>query len=257
MVVGPGGGVKAARTPGGTAQVSSAMRSSRRFTRCSEPRSGRATKSVSSPAIGARDLRPARPVQRGGDRMGGTRERAQDQQQARLVDLERQVGQQLAQAVLAGGLGLDEARRQRVGRGPLARDLDQPELGDVAADRGLGRAESTLAQRGGQLLLGADRPLVDQVADRPLAELLHDLHVRAAALARQPDDEDDRREHEPVPDEDVERARPQVAQHEMDRRQPRTAAPRPSRRAAERAATGDAGFAGQELASLEDDRRRP
>ena len=69
----------------------------------------------------ARDLGPARPVERRRDRVGRARQRAQDEQQAGLVDLERQVGQQLAQAVLAGRLGLDEARRQGVGRRPLAR----------------------------------------------------------------------------------------------------------------------------------------
>ena len=110
--------------------------------------------------------------------------------------------QQLAEAVLAGRLGLDEARRQRVGLDPLAAGLHEPELGDVAADRRLGRPEAALAERRGQLLLRPDRALVDEVADRPLAELLHDLHG-AAGLPLEEDDEDDRREHDPVGDEDV------------------------------------------------------
>ena len=109
----------------------------------------------------ARDLRPARPVERGGDRVGRARQRAQDEQQAGFVELDRQVGEQLAQPVLAGRLGLDQARRQGVGRRALARDLDEAELGDVAADRRLGRPEASLAQRGGELLLGPDRALVD------------------------------------------------------------------------------------------------
>ena len=89
--------------------------------RWSEPRSGKRHEQGVVAGDRARDLGPARPVERGRDRVGGARQRAQDEQQTRLVDLERQVGQELAQAVLARGLGLDEPRRQRVGRGPLAR----------------------------------------------------------------------------------------------------------------------------------------
>ncbi len=44
----------------------------------------------------AGDLGPARPVERGGDGVGRPRQRSQDEQQPGLVDLERQVGQQLA-----------------------------------------------------------------------------------------------------------------------------------------------------------------
>ena len=76
----------------------------------------------------------------------------------------------------------DEPRREGVGDGPLAADLDEAELGDVAADRGLGGPEAAFAEGGRQLLLGPDRALLDEVPDGPLAELLHDLH-RAASLS--------------------------------------------------------------------------
>jgi hypothetical protein len=124
----------------------------------------------------ARDLGPARPVEGGCDGMGGTRQRAQDQQQPGVVDLQRQVGQELAEAVLAGRLRFDEPRRQRVRGRPFARDLDQAKLGDVARDGGLGGPEATLAERGRELLLGPDGALVHEIPDRTLPELLHDLH---------------------------------------------------------------------------------
>ncbi len=50
-----------------------------------------------------------------------------------------------------------------------AGDLDQAELGDVAADRGLGDGEAAVAEDLGQLVLAADRPAGDELADRPLA----------------------------------------------------------------------------------------
>ena len=73
----------------------------------------------------------------------------------------------------------------------VARDLDQPELRDVPADRRLGRTEAALAQCGRELKLGPDRALGDEVADRSLAELLHHLHAatlsaRARRSARPP-----------------------------------------------------------------------
>ena len=83
---------------------------------------GSATNSVSSPAI-----EPATSGQRARSSAAAIAcaepgQRAQDEQQAGLVDLDRQVGQQLAQAVLARRLGLDQPRRQRVGRrSPRAR----------------------------------------------------------------------------------------------------------------------------------------
>ena len=143
---------------------------------------------------------------------------------------------------------------------PVAGDLDQPELGDVARDRRLGRAEAALAERGGELLLGADRALLDQVADRPLAELLHDLHRGPPLAPGEPDDEDDRRDDDAVDHEDVERARPQVAEHEAIASSPDTnAATSPTTSGP--TATVDAGLARRELARLEQgragrDRRR-
>ncbi len=97
-----------------------------------------------------------------------------------FADLDRQVAEEAAQAVLAGRVGVGEARRQGVDADPIAVDLDQLQLGDVAADRRLRRPEAAVAERGGELLLGPDRPLLHEVADRPLAELLHHLHRRAA-----------------------------------------------------------------------------
>ena len=66
---------------------------------------------------GARDLRPAGPVQRRGDGVRGAGQRPQHQQQARLVELDRQIVEQFAEAVLAAGLSLDEPGRQGVGQG--------------------------------------------------------------------------------------------------------------------------------------------
>ena len=100
--------------------------------RWSEPRSGKATNSVSSPAI-----EPATSGQRARSSAAAIAcaepgKRAHDEEQARLVDLDRQVDHQLAQTILAGRLGLDQPRRQGVGGGSLAGDLDQPQLGHVA-----------------------------------------------------------------------------------------------------------------------------
>src|SRR4051794_1746129 len=124
----------------------------------------------------ARDLGPAGAVERGRNRVGRTRQRLHDEQQAGLSDLDREVRKELAEAVVAGRLGLDQARRQRVGLDPLAAGLHEPQLRDIAADRRLGRPESSFPERGCQLLLRPDRALVDEVADCPLAGLLHDLH---------------------------------------------------------------------------------
>ena len=145
------------------------------------------------------------------------------------MDLERQVGEQLAQPVLAGRLGLDQARRQGVGGDPFARHLDEPELGDVPADRGLGRAEPTLAQRGRELLLGPEWTRLDEIADRPLAELLHDFHV-APPLPREPDDDDQDGEADPIHHEDVEGASLDVVQQERGSRSGRTRTTRSGRR---------------------------
>ena len=81
-----------------------------------------------------------------------------------------------AQALLRGRLAFGAARRQGVGQDALARRLVQAELAHVAADRGLRGAEAAFAQGGGKLLLGADPPARDQVADRLVAQPLHDFH---------------------------------------------------------------------------------
>ena len=148
----------------------------RRLTRCSDARSEQATKTVSSPAI-----EPATSGQRARSRAAAIAwaepgSVLRTSSRPGLAKLDRQVGKQLPEAVLAGRLGLDEARRQRVGLGPLAAGLDQAQLRDVAADRRLGRPEAALAERGRELLLRPDRALVDEVPDCSLAELLHDLH---------------------------------------------------------------------------------
>jgi hypothetical protein len=108
----------------------------------------------------------------------GARQRADDEQQTGLVDLDRQVQHELAKTVLAGCLGLDEAGWQRVGGGPLAVELDESKLGDVPRDRRLGRPEASFPECCGELLLCPDRPLVDEIPDRALAELFHHLHRR-------------------------------------------------------------------------------
>ena len=130
----------------------------------------------------SRHLGPSSAVESGRDGMGRARQRAHDEEQTGLVDLQWQVGQELAQPILTGRLGLDQARRQRVGRRALAADLDEPELGDVAADGRLGRAESALPKRRGELELRPYQPLRDEVADGPLTELLHDLHRTAVSV---------------------------------------------------------------------------
>ena len=81
--------------------------------RWSEARSANATNSVSSPAIEPDDLRPARAVERGRDRVGAIPARAHDEQQARLADLDRQVVQSMRQPLLAGRLGLVGAAAAR------------------------------------------------------------------------------------------------------------------------------------------------
>ena len=78
-----------------------------------------ATNSVSSPAT-----EPATSGQRARSRAAAIawaepgRVRI-DEQQAGLANLDRQVAEELAQAILAADLGLDQARRQGVGLGPL------------------------------------------------------------------------------------------------------------------------------------------
>ena len=61
-----------------------------------------------------RDLGPPHAIERGGDRVSGPGKGPQHEQETRIVDLEREVGQELAQAVLARRLGLDQARGKRV-----------------------------------------------------------------------------------------------------------------------------------------------
>ena len=110
---------------------------------------------------GAGDLGPAGPVEGGGDRVGGAGQGPDHEQQARPRGA-RRAGRGGA---CAGGPRRSSrprsaaagARRRPV---PSRLDLDQPELGHVAADRRLGRPEAALAQGGGQLLLGPDRALL-------------------------------------------------------------------------------------------------
>ena len=102
-----------------------------------------------------------------------------DQQQAGGPELDGQVAQQLGQPVLPGLLPLLRSARQGVRLDTAGAPLDQSQLRHIAADRGLGRPEATLAERGHELLLGADGPLVEQVADGLLAHPLHDFHASA------------------------------------------------------------------------------
>src|SRR2546425_1004141 len=48
------------------------------------------------------DLGPASTIEGGRDRVGGAGKRAHDEQQARLVEFDWQIGQQLAEPILAG-----------------------------------------------------------------------------------------------------------------------------------------------------------
>ena len=151
--------------------------------RWSEPRSGNATNSVSSPAMlpatsGQRARSSAAAIawaEPGSVRMTSSRPDSWISIGRSASSLRRRSSPEVSASI--------EPRRQRVRLRPLAADLDEPELGDVAADRRLGRPEATLAQGRGKLLLGPDRALLEQVADRPLAELLHDLHVGPAGVS--------------------------------------------------------------------------
>jgi cystathionine beta-lyase/cystathionine gamma-synthase len=62
----------------------------------------------------------------------------------------------------------------------FAAALAEAQLLHIAADRRLGRLEAALTERSRELLLRPNRALLHEVADRPLAELLHDLHWCAA-----------------------------------------------------------------------------
>jgi len=72
-----------------------------------------------------------------------------------------------ARRTAAAGRPPPPPRRRRRGRSP--RDLDEPELGDVTADRRLGHREAALDEALGKLLLAGDRLEDDDFADRPLA----------------------------------------------------------------------------------------
>src|SRR6186997_1364366 len=87
----------------------------------------------------------------------------------------------MAQPVLAGLLPVVGAPRQRIGLGAAHAPLDQPEVGDVPADRGLGSAEPPVTERGDQLLLGPDVALAEQVLDGLLPEPLHHVHAHRAS----------------------------------------------------------------------------
>src|ERR1700719_2269870 len=80
----------------------------------------------------AGDFGPACPIEGGGDRMRRAWQRPEHEEQAGFVDLDREVPQELAQAVLTGRLRLDQSWRQGIGGGPLAGQLDQPKLRDIA-----------------------------------------------------------------------------------------------------------------------------
>src|SRR6185437_16324331 len=99
-------------------------------------------------------------------------------------------------------VGVAEARREDVGGSALAAALAEPELGHVAADRGLGRAKAAVTERRGELLLGPDRAPLHEVTDRALAELLHHLHGIALTPSTidqaEPGHEHDRCQREPV-----------------------------------------------------------
>ena len=117
--------------------------------------------------------------------MGRPWQGSDHEHETRLAKLHRQVFEELPQAVLAGCLRLDQTGREGIRLRPAMAGLDQTELGDVAADRGLRCPKASLSKRARQFLLGSDRALLDQVANRALAELLHDFH-RSGRSARPP-----------------------------------------------------------------------
>ena len=147
--------------------------------RCSPARSFAATNTGVVAGDGTRDFGPARSVERGRDGMRGAGQRAQNEQQAGFVDLSgRSAG--------ACGAGLRRTSRPRSGaaagrtpRSPRGLTLMSPSSATsrlivacvVRKPRSRSAAASACWVR-----IGA---LVDEVADRSLAELLHHLHGSA------------------------------------------------------------------------------
>ena len=115
--------------------------------------------------------------------MRAPRQGLHDEEQVRDSQLHRQVGEQARESVLARCLRFAQASREDVGGAAVAISLAEPELGDIARDGCLGGPEAALAEGGRELLLGVDGALLHQVADGPLAELLHDLQQGALRRA--------------------------------------------------------------------------
>ena len=198
----------------------SASPSSRRRTRPSDPRSANATNTVSSPAI-----EPTTSGQRA--RSSAAASGCADPGSVFITSIvpASRISTGMSRSsrphpLLAGGVGLAEAGRDRVGLHAVAGRLDQAQLGDVAADRRLGRAEAALAEGGGELLLGADRALLHEVADRALAELLHDLHGIAVPTGPGTRRGRPRRARAGTRRRSSNELRPQVAQQHGDRQDP-------------------------------------
>ena len=209
------------------------------------PRTGRRTQRTrcrrrrSSPRPRASGRDRARPRSRARSPAASGRRAA-----ASLADLDGQLPKQASQPLLAGRLRVDEARRQGIGLGAVPGAFTRPSSAtsrDIVAwvvrkPRSRSADASSCCVR-----IGRGH---DDVADRPMAELLHHLHrprvarrsARSSRRSAEPDDEDDGREEDAVRDEHVGRAGPQEPEqveiaitpkrNELDQARRRAARPR-------------------------------
>ena len=115
--------------------------------------------------------------------MSRARQRLHHEHQPGVPNLYGKVVQERPQPFLARALRLGNPSRNDVGLYAVTIRLDQPKLGDVAADGCLGRPETAIAESGGEFLLGSDRSLSQQVADLTLSEQLDELHRGGGPLS--------------------------------------------------------------------------
>ena len=106
-----------------------------------------------------------------GEHAGRARRADQQQDEAAAADAHGDVADDPAEMLVAGRWS---GRNGEVGRRDVdvaiaARDLDEAELGDVAADRRLRHGIAAVAQLLDELVLAADRLAGDELADQALA----------------------------------------------------------------------------------------
>ena len=159
--------------------------SRRRRTRPSAPRSANATNTVSSPAI-----EPTTSGQRARSRAAasGCAEPGSVRRTSIVPASRISTGMSRSSVRIRSSPLVSASRSRwgmRVGLGAAPAGLGRAQLRDVPADRRLGRPEPALPQGRRQLLLGPDGALLHEVPDRPLAELLHDLHRSASPPYRE------------------------------------------------------------------------